>query len=167
LINHGNECKISGEEQMALTTCYPGILSRSVIFAIVILLLTFGTPAAAQSFSNSSSGYFHGISYGYSVNLKSTSIPPVIETTESQGISVFLFSPALAGSGYRGNYLTANPGSAQALIKKFQVENFGKPQKSSLVPPDYLLPVFGSENIQIATSIDYVDVTNQRIHVES
>jgi hypothetical protein len=152
---------------LTLTTCYPGILSRSVIFALVIFLVTFGTPAAAQSFLNSSSGFFHGISYGYSVNLKSASTSPVIETTESQGISVFLFSPVLAGPGYQGNYLTANPGSAQALFKKFQAEIFAKPRNSILEPPDYLLPVSGPENIQIATSIDYVDVSNHRIHVES
>lgn len=149
---------------MALTTRYLGILSRSVIFAIVIFLLTLGTPAAAQSYPNSSSGYFHGISYGYSVNLKSTSTSPVIETSESQGISVFLFSPVLAGPEYRGNYLTANPGSAQALFRKFPVENFAKPRESLLEPPDYLLPMSDPENIQIVTSIDYVDVSNQRIH---
>jgi hypothetical protein len=152
---------------MALNTRYPGILTRSVIFAIVIFLLTFGTPAAAQSFSNSNSGIFHGISYGYSINLKSTSVNPVIETTESQGVSLFLFSPVLDGSGYRGYYLPANPGSSQALLKKFQIESYRKPSESILVPPDYLLPVSGSENIQIATSIDYVDVSNQWIHTES
>jgi hypothetical protein len=159
--------KIKGKETMALTTSYTGVLLRSVIFALIIFLLTLGTPAAAQSFSDSNSGYFHGISYGYSVNLQSTSINPVIETTESQGVSLFLFSPVFPGPGHRGNYLPANPGSSQALTKKFQVENFGKPPKSILVPPDYLLPVFGSENIQIATSIDYVDVTNQWVHTES
>jgi hypothetical protein len=159
--------KIKGKETMALTTYNPGILSRSVICAIVIFLLTFGTPAAAQSFSNSNSGYFHGISYGYSVNLKSTSITPVIDTTESQGVSVFLFSPVFAGPGYRGNYLPANPGSTQTLFKKFHIGNLANPQKSILEPPDYLLPVSGSDTIQIVTSIDYVDVSNQRIHTES
>ncbi len=152
---------------MALNVSYPGIFSKIVIFAIVIFLLMFGTPAAALPISNSYSGNYHGISYGYAVNLHSTSTHPVIGTSESQGISLVFISPVLAGPGYRGNYLPVNPVSTQALFKKLKYDYSVNPQKSIPVPPDYLQLFPSSENIHVATSIDYVDASNQRIHSES
>lgn len=152
---------------MALNVSHPGIFSKIVIVSIVISLLMFGTPVAALPISNSYSGYYHGMSYGYSVNLQSTSTHPVIGTSESQGISVVFLSPVLAGPGYRGNYLPANPGSTQALFKKLKYDYSLNSQKFIPVPPDYIQLFSSSENIHIATSIDYVDTSNQHIHSES
>jgi hypothetical protein len=152
---------------MALNVRYPGIFSKTVILAIGICLMMLGTPVAALPLSNSISGNYHGLSYGYSINLQSTTGYPVFDTSESQGLSVTLFSPALAGHAYRRNYLTGNSGSTQALFTKLKNGYFVNPQKSLPVPPEYLQPFPSPENLHIVTSIDYVDVTNQWIHTES
>jgi hypothetical protein len=129
--------------------------------------MTLGTPAAALPLSNSNSGNYHGLSYGYSINLQPTTAYPVLDISESHGLSVTLFSPALTGHGYRGSYLPVNSGSTQALFIKLKNAYFVNPQKTLPAPPEYLQPFSSPENLQIATSIDYVDVTNQRIHTES
>lgn len=129
--------------------------------------MMLGTPAAALSIPDSNSGNYHGLSYGYSINLQPSTAYPVLATSESQGLSVTLFSPALAGHGYHVNYLQGNPGSTQALFIKLKNGYFVNPQKTLPVPPDYLQPFSSPENLHTTTSIDYVDVTNQRIHMES
>ena len=50
---------------------YPGIFSKTAVFAIVILALAFATPVVALSVSNSNFWDYGGIAYGYSVNLQS------------------------------------------------------------------------------------------------
>jgi hypothetical protein len=152
---------------MALNVSYPGKFSKIILIAIGICVLMSGTPVAALYLSNSNSGHYHGISYGYSVNLQSASAYPVAGTSESQGVSVLLFSPVLAGPKYQGTYLPSNPGTTQSLFKKLKSEYFVNPQQSIPVPPEYIQPFPSSESIHIATTIDYVDVTNQRIHTAS
>jgi hypothetical protein len=149
---------------MVLDAVYPCVVRKRVILVIVIIMLTFGNTATALSLSNFNSGNFHGISYGYSVNLQSTSTYPVTTTSESQGVNVIVFSPVLAGPVYRGNYFSVNPVSTQAFFKKMKYEYSGNPQPSIPVTPDYIQPFPGSDNINIVTSIDYVDMTNQRVH---
>jgi len=151
---------------MALNIRYPGIFSKTVIFALVIFLLTFGTPVAALSLSNFNSGYYHGISGGYFVNLHSTSGSPVGGITESQGINMSLFSPVLITSGYRETYQPANPATKSAFFKEVKYEYSGNLPTSMPVPPDYIQPFSFSnpDNLSISTSYDYVDPSNQRIH---
>jgi hypothetical protein len=149
---------------MALIVSYPGKFLKIVLIATGICVLMSGTSAAALSLSNSSSGYYHGISYGYSVKLQSASAYPVTGTSESQGVSMLVFSPVLAGPKYQGTYLPSNPGTTQSLFKKLKREYFTNPPQSMPVPPDFLQPFQSSESIQIDTTIDYVDITNQRVH---
>jgi hypothetical protein len=152
---------------MALIVSYPAKFSKIVLIAIGVCVLISGTPVTALPLSNSNSGYYHGISYGYSLNLQSISAYPVAGTSESQGVSVLFFSPVLAGPKYHGTYLPTNPGTTQSLFKKLKSEYFVNPQQSIPELPDYIQPFPSSESIHIATTIDYVDVTNQRIHTGS
>ena len=87
---------------MTLIVSYPGKFSKIVLIAIGICVLMSGTPVAALSLSNSSSGNYHGISYGYSVNLQQVSAYPVAGASETQGVSVLFFSPVLAAPDTRG-----------------------------------------------------------------
>ena len=64
---------------------YPGIFSKTAVFAIVILALAVVTPVAASSVSNSNFWDYGGIAYGYSVNLQSTSTYPVIGNFRKPG----------------------------------------------------------------------------------
>ncbi len=146
---------------------YPGIFSKTAVFAIVILALAVVTPVAASSVSNSNFWDYGGIAYGYSVNLQSTSTYPVIGNFGNLGISVSLFSPVPAGSGYRDNYLPVNPVPTQSFFKKLNYEYSGNPQMSLPVPDYYPLSFSNANGIHTVTSIDYVDVSNQRVHVES
>jgi hypothetical protein len=159
--------KIKVKVTMALRIRYQGKWLKTVICAVCIFVLTFGTPAAALSLSHYNSGSYHGMSYGYSVNLQSPFTSPVTVTSESTGISLGLFSPIIVESAYQVNYLPVNPGSTQVLLKKLEIEYLVNPQKSIPVPPDYIEPFYSPESLHVATSIDYVDASNQRIHSES
>ena len=100
---------------------YPGIFSKTAVFAIVILALAFVTPVAASSVSNSNFWDYGGIAYGYSVNLQSTSAYPVIGNSGNLGISVGLFSPVLVGSGYRDNYIARESCANAGILQKIKL----------------------------------------------